>query len=80
MEEEKRFSIDGADMPMFLRGFAALIGMPQDPEFVIPDDTLYAIECCLRYFADDLEQFTKTAWNESCELVQLKTKLEQAAN
>lgn len=80
MEEEKRFSIDGSYMPMFLRGFAALVGMAQDPGCSIPDDTLYAIECVLSYFADDLDQYVQTAWKESCELRKLKAKLEQIAS
>ena len=72
MEERKRFSIDGCYMPEFLRGFGTLISLTQDSGCAMPDETLYAIDCVLKYFADDLEQFVESAWKGNCELLQLK--------
>ena len=80
MEERKRFSIDGSYMPDFIRGFGTLISMAQDSDCVMPDETLYAIDCVLKYFADDLERFVDSAWKESCELLQLKKKTDKIAN
>ena len=80
MEEKKRFSIEGPYMAEFLRGFGTLIGFAQDPACSIPDDTLYAIDCVLQYFADDVEQFAENAWKEHCELNRLRKITEQIAS
>lgn len=75
MSEKNRFSIDPSEMPYFIRGLGDLISSMQQDVNEVSDNTLFAIDACLQYFADDLEQVTDDAFHAQAELSNLKQLL-----